>query len=268
MHPCRRARMKFIAICGDDQWKLGVAAPGDQNKTHRMFSGLPVHYAAWSAIGTMRYRERCAQEIPEDVASPRHRPNRGLVRASLCPLVRPDVSGRLRGSPGGLLVFAPAGRMHRLPLRRTEDLIFLGALGVVLGGRLGYVFFYGWEQLREDPLWLIRVWEGGMSFHGGLLGVLIAMALFARTPRAGRRRCTRFRRAAGTHRAWFGSHRQFHRSGVVGASDHRALGNGVSARSAWSGPPSFAAVSGRCWRGAAVCHFVGGTRRNGGRAGP
>jgi phosphatidylglycerol:prolipoprotein diacylglycerol transferase len=68
------------------------------------------------------------------------------------------------------------------PLRREhiDDLIFYAALGVVLGGRIGYVVFYGGQRLADDPGWLLRVWEGGMSFHGGLLGVIIAMALFAR----------------------------------------------------------------------------------------
>ena len=63
---------------------------------------------------------------------------------------------------------------------QVEDLILYGAFGVVLGGRIGYVFFYGFEQFLENPLWLLRVWEGGMSFHGGLVGVLVAMWLYAR----------------------------------------------------------------------------------------
>jgi len=63
---------------------------------------------------------------------------------------------------------------------QVDDLIFYGALGVVLGGRLGYVLFYGFENLLADPLSLLRVWEGGMSFHGGLLGVITAMWLFGR----------------------------------------------------------------------------------------
>jgi len=68
------------------------------------------------------------------------------------------------------------------PVRReqVDDLIFYAALGVVLGGRVGYALFYGSEKLVHDPLWLFRVWEGGMSFHGGFLGVLLAMYLFAR----------------------------------------------------------------------------------------
>lgn len=63
---------------------------------------------------------------------------------------------------------------------QVDDLIFFGALGVVLGGRSGYVLFYNFDRFLSDPLWLLRVWEGGMSFHGGLLGVIIAIALYAR----------------------------------------------------------------------------------------
>lgn len=64
--------------------------------------------------------------------------------------------------------------------KQVDDLIFYAALGIVVGGRMGYVFFYGWDKFVDDPLWLLRVWEGGMSFHGGLLGVIGAMFLFAR----------------------------------------------------------------------------------------
>lgn len=63
---------------------------------------------------------------------------------------------------------------------QVEDLIFFGALGVILGGRFGYVFFYQFPRFLEDPIWLLRVWEGGMSFHGGLLGVLLALFLLSR----------------------------------------------------------------------------------------
>lgn len=71
------------------------------------------------------------------------------------------------------------------PLQRdqVDDLIFYAAVGIVLGGRLGYALLYGFERLSEDPLWVLRVWEGGMAFHGGFLGVLAAMALFARQQR-------------------------------------------------------------------------------------
>lgn len=68
------------------------------------------------------------------------------------------------------------------PVRRqkVEDLVVYVAFGVILGGRCGYVLFYNFDKWVADPLWLLRLWEGGMSFHGGLLGVMVAMAIFAR----------------------------------------------------------------------------------------
>ena len=75
-------------------------------------------------------------------------------------------------------------RAKQLALAWTEDqvsdLLFFVALGVVLGGRVGYVLFYSFDAFRADPLLLVRVWEGGMSFHGGLLGVLAAMLWYGR----------------------------------------------------------------------------------------
>jgi phosphatidylglycerol:prolipoprotein diacylglycerol transferase len=67
----------------------------------------------------------------------------------------------------------------------VDDLIFFAAIGVIAGGRLGWILFYGFDTLRADPLAIFRVWQGGMSFHGGLIGVMAAVALFAR--RRGRR---------------------------------------------------------------------------------
>jgi len=61
----------------------------------------------------------------------------------------------------------------------VDDFLFFAMLGVILGGRIGYTVFYGMQFWLEDPLYLLRVWEGGMSFHGGLIGVLVALALFA-----------------------------------------------------------------------------------------
>jgi phosphatidylglycerol:prolipoprotein diacylglycerol transferase len=60
------------------------------------------------------------------------------------------------------------------------DLLFYVALGVVLGGRVGYTLVYNFPGFIADPLVLFRIWQGGMSFHGGLVGVLIAMWLYAR----------------------------------------------------------------------------------------
>jgi phosphatidylglycerol---prolipoprotein diacylglyceryl transferase len=64
--------------------------------------------------------------------------------------------------------------------QQVDDIVFFIVLGVVLGGRIGYVLFYGFSGFLSDPLSLFRVWEGGMSFHGGLLGVLLSMWVFAR----------------------------------------------------------------------------------------
>ncbi|MCP8688932.1 prolipoprotein diacylglyceryl transferase [Marinobacterium sedimentorum] len=64
--------------------------------------------------------------------------------------------------------------------QQVSDLIFWGAMGVVLGGRAGYVLFYQFDYFLANPLWLFHVWEGGMSFHGGLIGVLVALWLFGR----------------------------------------------------------------------------------------
>jgi phosphatidylglycerol:prolipoprotein diacylglycerol transferase len=62
----------------------------------------------------------------------------------------------------------------------VDDVVFYCVIGVIAGGRLGYMLFYGFDQILANPLNLLKVWEGGMSFHGGLIGVLLAMALFAR----------------------------------------------------------------------------------------
>jgi phosphatidylglycerol:prolipoprotein diacylglycerol transferase len=62
----------------------------------------------------------------------------------------------------------------------VDDALFFGALGVILGGRLGYVVFYQASYFIEHPLEIFYVWQGGMSFHGGFLGVLVAMVFFGR----------------------------------------------------------------------------------------
>lgn len=69
----------------------------------------------------------------------------------------------------------------------VEDMVYYAALGVILGGRVGYVLFYNFSQFLHDPLMLIKIWQGGMSFHGGMLGVFIAMWIFAK-----KNQCTMF----------------------------------------------------------------------------
>jgi len=61
-----------------------------------------------------------------------------------------------------------------------EDLVTYGAFGVILGGRIGYILFYNFEGFLSNPLILFKIWQGGMSFHGGMVGVFIAMWLFAK----------------------------------------------------------------------------------------
>jgi phosphatidylglycerol:prolipoprotein diacylglycerol transferase len=63
---------------------------------------------------------------------------------------------------------------------QISDLIFYAALGVIIGGRLGYMLFYSFPEFIHAPWSLFKIWEGGMSFHGGLLGVLVALWIFAR----------------------------------------------------------------------------------------
>lgn len=62
---------------------------------------------------------------------------------------------------------------------QISDLIFYAALGVILGGRIGYMLFYNLQELIYRPWELVKIWEGGMSFHGGLIGVVIAVWVFA-----------------------------------------------------------------------------------------
>jgi phosphatidylglycerol---prolipoprotein diacylglyceryl transferase len=61
-----------------------------------------------------------------------------------------------------------------------EDLVTYGALGVILGGRVGYMLFYNFSEFLSNPLNLFKIWQGGMAFHGGMLGVFVAMWLFSK----------------------------------------------------------------------------------------
>ena len=88
--------------------------------------------------------------------------------------------------------FAAAWWLGRLRARRPgavitpqqmDDLLFYAALGVILGGRLGYTLFYNFDSWLADPVQIVRVWEGGMSFHGGLLGVLAGVWWYGRRQR-------------------------------------------------------------------------------------
>lgn len=86
-----------------------------------------------------------------------------------------------------MLAFASAWwlAMRRAPIagfskEQVSDIIFYGAIGVVLGGRIGYILFYQFGSFIKEPSMILRVWEGGMSFHGGLIGVILAVIFCAR----------------------------------------------------------------------------------------
>ena len=66
---------------------------------------------------------------------------------------------------------------------QIDDLVLWITLGIILGGRIGYVLFYDLPEMAADPLEILKVWHGGMSFHGGFLGVTVAILLFARANR-------------------------------------------------------------------------------------
>jgi len=72
---------------------------------------------------------------------------------------------------------------RRWDRQEVSDVVFFGAVGAVLGGRIGYTLFYGFEQLARDPLFILRIWEGGMSFHGGLIGAVLGLWWFGRHTR-------------------------------------------------------------------------------------
>lgn len=93
-----------------------------------------------------------------------------------------------------VMAFLSAWWLARLQTKRhyqdwnneqIDDLLFYGGMGVILGGRIGYVLFYSFSDFISNPIMLFQVWQGGMSFHGGLLGVLAAMALFNRKYKKG-----------------------------------------------------------------------------------
>jgi phosphatidylglycerol---prolipoprotein diacylglyceryl transferase len=84
---------------------------------------------------------------------------------------------RLRHPP---YASAAPGSALSMTARDVEDLLFFGVVGVVVGGRLGYCLFYKPSYYLQNPLEILAVWQGGMAFHGGMLGVIVAMLVFAR----------------------------------------------------------------------------------------
>ncbi|MEN8133385.1 MAG: prolipoprotein diacylglyceryl transferase, partial [Pseudomonadota bacterium] len=81
----------------------------------------------------------------------------------------------------GFLAFLWLGKLRAkkdyisIKPEQVSDMLFYGVLGVILGGRIGYVLFYNLSQFLQDPLLIFKIWQGGMSFHGGFVGVLLAI---------------------------------------------------------------------------------------------
>jgi phosphatidylglycerol:prolipoprotein diacylglycerol transferase len=63
---------------------------------------------------------------------------------------------------------------------QVSDILFYCALGIILGGRIGYMLLYAWSDFIANPILILQIWHGGMSFHGGLMGVIIAVLIYAR----------------------------------------------------------------------------------------
>ena len=106
----------------------------------------------------------------------------------------------------------------------VDDFIFFAMLGVILGGRVGYVLFYGLGYWAEDALYPLKIWEGGMSFHGGLARRDGRDRGVRRAPRAQRVRRVRLRRGGAGHRPARRTARQLHQRRAVGQAHRRALG--------------------------------------------
>ncbi len=80
----------------------------------------------------------------------------------------------------GMLTLRARRSPRGFTLDQISDIVFYTALGAILGGRLGYILFYDTTVLFTDPLFIFQTWKGGMSFHGGFLGVILALWLYAK----------------------------------------------------------------------------------------
>ncbi len=118
-----------------------------------------------------------------------------------------------------------------------DDFVIWITLGIILGGRTGYVLFYNLPLFAAHPLQIFELWNGGMSFHGGVIGCAVAIVLFAwrrRIPMLSLADVTAGGRA---DRPVPRPPRQFHQRRIVGPADRRALGHGVSQWRADPAPP-------------------------------
>ena len=132
-----------------------------------------------------------------------------------------------------------------------DDFILWVTLGIILGGRTGYVLFYNPAYFAAHPVEIVQLWKGGMSFHGGFLGCVLAVMLFARCRGLPILSLGDITCAVAPDRAVPRPHRQFHQWRTVGPRHRRALGDGVSGRRA-AAAPSEPALRGGAGRPRAV----------------
>ena len=115
-----------------------------------------------------------------------------------------------------------------------DDFVLWVTLGIILGGRTGYVLFYNFEYFAAHPLEIVQLWNGGMSFHGGFTGCVVAVILFARQRGIPILSLGDITCAVGPIGIIPRPPRQFHQRRIVGPAGRRALGDGVSRRRAAS----------------------------------
>jgi len=119
----------------------------------------------------------------------------------------------------------------------VDDYLVWATLGVVLGGRLGYVLFYKPDFYFANPAAILKVWQGGMSFHGGLLGVIVATMIFVRLRRIPLLAFGDLIACAAPIGIFLGRSRQFHQRRIIRPGDRRSLGHGLSPRRPGTPPP-------------------------------
>jgi hypothetical protein len=119
---------------------------------------------------------------------------------------------------------------RRSSLLQIDDFILWVTIGIILGGRTGYVLFYNLPFFVQHPAEIFELWKGGMSFHGGFLGCVAAVILFCRQNKPADPVARRHHHRGRTDRAVSRTPRQFHQQRVVGPAGRlqRALGDGVS----------------------------------------
>ena len=136
----------------------------------------------------------------------------------------------LIGLAGAYFLISRRVESRGLSMTRDQvyDMIVWAALGVFIGGRLGYTLFYNFSYYVQHPAKILAVWEGGMSFHGGLLGVIVALFWFSKRQGIPAYQSRRLGSRRHADRTRIRTTRQFHQWGVVRPSHRCRLVYGVS----------------------------------------